>query len=222
MLKHKKIRESGLFKSFGYIYRVSNVILTRKEKESLVIKLAEEGKTTRYIAEKAHVSLKDIGTILRRYTGEEEESPYREKGLSMCTRAFRLFKEGKNLVDTAIALDMETDEVLSLYSDYLRLLNLQKLMTLYRGMGDEDFIMLEYLYNQIKREGLATKRDIYRIIEQAGELRNLDQALIETASDIGRLNSVKFQLERDVDELTRRIDHYDALLLERSQQARQF
>jgi hypothetical protein len=95
-------------------------------------------------------------------------------------------------------------------------------MTLYRGMGDEDFSMLEYLYNQIKWEGLATKRDIYRIIEQAGELRNLDQALIETASDIGRLNSVKFQLERDVDELTRRIDHYDALLLERSQQARQF
>jgi DNA invertase Pin-like site-specific DNA recombinase len=106
MLKHKKIRESGLFKSFGYIYRVSNVILTRKEKESLVIKLAEEGKTTRYIAEKAHVSLKDIGTILRRYTGEEE-SPYREKGLSMCTRAFRLFKEGKNLVDVAIDLNID-------------------------------------------------------------------------------------------------------------------
>ena len=37
------------------------------------------------------------------------------------------------------------------------------------------------------------------------ELRNLDQALIETAADIGRLNNIKFQLERDVDDLTRRI-----------------
>jgi hypothetical protein len=60
------------------------VILTRKEKASLVIKLAEAGKTTRHIAQVAHVSLKDIGTILRRYTGEEGESPYREKGLSKC------------------------------------------------------------------------------------------------------------------------------------------
>jgi transposase len=60
------------------------VILTRKEKASLVIKLAEAGKTTRHIAQVAHVSLKDIGTILRRYTGEDEESPYREKGLSKC------------------------------------------------------------------------------------------------------------------------------------------
>ena len=168
---------------------MSKVILTRKEKENLVIKLAEAGKTTRDIAQVAHVSLKDIGTILRRYTGEEEESPYREKGLSTCSRAFKLFKEGKSLVDIAIALDMETDEVLGMYSDYLRLLNLQKLMTLYREMGDEDFSLLEYLYNQLKWEGLATKKDIHRIIGAAGELRNLDQALIETASDIGRLNS---------------------------------
>ncbi len=95
-----------------------------------MIKLAEEGKSTRVIAESAHVSLRDIGTILRRYTGEEEESPCHERGLSINSRAFKLFKEGKSLVDTAIALDMETDEVLGMYSDYLRLLNLQKLMTL--------------------------------------------------------------------------------------------
>ena len=60
-----------------------------------MIKLAEEGKTAKDIAQVAHVSLKDIGTIIRTYTGENEESPYREKGLSTCSRAFRLFKEGK-------------------------------------------------------------------------------------------------------------------------------
>jgi hypothetical protein len=47
------------------------------------------------------------------------------------------------LVDTTIALDMETDEVLG-YGDYLRLLNLQKLMTLNREMGDEGFGQLHY------------------------------------------------------------------------------
>ena len=37
-------------------------------------------------------------------------------------------------------------------------------MTLHREMGDEDFSLLEYLYNHLKCEGLATKRDIHRII----------------------------------------------------------
>ena len=97
------------------------------------------------------------------------------------------------MVDTAIALDIDTDEIMGVYGDCLRLLNLQKLMTLYREMGGEDFGLLVCLYNQIKWEGLATKKDIRRIIEAAVELRNLDQTLIETASDIGRLNSIKFQ-----------------------------
>ena len=74
--------------------------------------------------------------------------------------------------------------------------------------------------HQIKWEGLATKRDIHRIIGAAGDPRNLDHALIETAGDIGRLNSIKFQLERDVDELTRKVGDYDAILLERSKHYR--
>jgi hypothetical protein len=63
---------------------------------------------------------------------------------------------------------------------------------------------------------LPTNRDIHRIAGAAGELRNLDQALIETAADIGRLNSIKFHLERDLDGLTKRIEEYDAMLLERA------
>ena len=148
------------------------MILTRKEKEGLVIKLAEEGKTAKDIAQVAHVSLKDIGTIIRTYTGENEESPYREKGLSTCSRAFRLFKEGKSLVDVAIAMEIDTDRTMGLYNDYLRLLNLQKLMSMYKELGDDGLYFLNYLYNQIKYEGLATKKDIHGILGAAGELRN--------------------------------------------------
>jgi hypothetical protein len=181
-----------------------------------VIKLAKEGKNTREIAQAAHISLKDIGIIIRNYLGEDEnETTLTGKALSLNSKAFKLFKENKNLVDVAITLNIETDEILGLYNDYLRLLNLQKLVTLYRQMDDEDFHLLEYLYNQLKWEGLATKKDIHRIIVAAGELRNLDQALIETAGDVGRLNSTKFQLEREVEELQKKADHFDALLLER-------
>ena len=198
------------------------MILTRQQKEGLVIKLGEEVKSTRFIAEAAHVSLKDIGTIIRRHTGEGEELACQGKGLSINSRAFKLFKEGKNKVDVAIALDIDADQVLRRYEDYLRLLSLDHLTTMYKELGNYGLYFLNYLYNQLKWEGLTTKKDIRRIIGAAGELRNLDQALIETASDIGRLNFFKSNLERDLDELTRKMDKYDTILLERSQQARRY
>jgi hypothetical protein len=193
------------------------VILTRQQKECIVIKLAEEGKSTRFIAEAAHVSLKDIGTIIRRHTGEEDEAAYRDKCLSINSRAFKLFKEGKNKVDVAITLDIDADQVFYIHEDYLRLLSLDRLTTIYKELGNDGIDLLNYLYNQLKWEGLATKRDIHRIIGAAGELRNLDQALLETAADIGRLNHVKFDLEREVEDLQKMRNHYDAMLFEKEQ-----
>jgi hypothetical protein len=75
---------------------MSYMILKRQQKEELVIKLAEEGKNRREIAKAAHVSLKDIGIIIRNYLGEDEnEATYSGKGLSMNSKAFNLFKENK-------------------------------------------------------------------------------------------------------------------------------
>lgn len=125
------------------------MILTRQEKEQLVIRLANQGKSTRFIAKAAHVSLKDIGTIIRRYTGEEEAAAAQEtdKSLSVNSRAFKLFKENKDLVDVAISLNIEADEILDLHSDYLRLLNMDKLMSMYREMGNEIHLLHAYTEN---------------------------------------------------------------------------
>jgi hypothetical protein len=60
-------------------------------------------------------------------------------------------------VSVAIALYLETYEVLRFYTEYLRLLNRDKLMTLYRELDDKDFCLLEFLFHQLKCEGLATK-----------------------------------------------------------------
>lgn len=47
------------------------LLLSRKQKEKLVIKLAEEGKSTRTIANELHMSLKDIDRIIHRATGDD-------------------------------------------------------------------------------------------------------------------------------------------------------
>ena len=54
-----------------------------------------------------------------------EDSEYRGNSQSLNSRAFRLFKEDKDLRNVAIALDIETDDILGFYNGYLRLLNLE-------------------------------------------------------------------------------------------------
>lgn len=47
------------------------MLLNKKEKEQLVIRLANEGKTTRMIAKEAQVSLSTIGKIINKATGDD-------------------------------------------------------------------------------------------------------------------------------------------------------
>jgi hypothetical protein len=180
--------------------------------------LANEGKSSRFIAKAAHISLKDIGTIIRRYTGEEAAaSAETDKSLTTNSKAFKLFREKKNLVDVAITLNMDADEVLELFHDYSKLVDLDKLISIYREMGDE-INLLERLYRELKWHGLANREDIFNILEHEEKLKNLDKVLYETAGELGRLNSIKMQLEKDIEERMKMIDNYDSILFEKGQE----
>ncbi len=94
----------------------------------MVIQLAEKNLPTRAIASEVKISLKDIGAIIRKHTGEEIE-PLADK-MSIPSKAFKMFKEEKDHVTVAIALNLEADDVICMYNDYLRLLGLSWLMDL--------------------------------------------------------------------------------------------
>jgi hypothetical protein len=49
------------------------LILTRKEKEDLMIKLANQGKPTKYIAQVAHISPTDMPLVLQLHKSIKEE-----------------------------------------------------------------------------------------------------------------------------------------------------
>jgi transposase len=48
------------------------LLISRKEKEKLVIKLTEECKTTREIAKAVRISIKDIGKIIHKAYGDDD------------------------------------------------------------------------------------------------------------------------------------------------------
>ena len=141
------------------------------EKEKLVIKLAHKGKTTREIAKQVHISLRDIGTIIRKETDDDEfattekqkadelkkerEKQERLKYLSPYAKSFQMFKDRKPLEDVAIELDLDTDTVLFFYEDYLRLLKIDWLFKIYHDLK-RDFPMFFYLSRYAQR-GIQTR-----------------------------------------------------------------
>jgi hypothetical protein len=63
-----------------------------EEKKDLVIQLHKEGKTQREIAQVAHMSVRDISKIIRKFEGVSEDK-------SLETRTLDLFYQGKCFKD---------------------------------------------------------------------------------------------------------------------------
>ncbi|MDQ6724132.1 MAG: hypothetical protein M3Z01_07705, partial [Thermoproteota archaeon] len=67
------------------------MILSTKEKESLVIDLLNQGYTLRDIAKKVHVSFSFIAAIRKKIVGEEFVDESSSKTLSIPSQSFKLF-----------------------------------------------------------------------------------------------------------------------------------
>ena len=99
-------------------------VLNKYDKEQLVIKLHQEGKTIREIASAAHISLTDIGTIIRRIDGGDNDDTVETKDIkkkSRETKALYLFSNGKKPIDVAMELDLSASEVHDMLEEYLGL-----------------------------------------------------------------------------------------------------
>jgi hypothetical protein len=112
--------------------------MTRDQKEQYVLELYQQGRTIRHIAQLVHMSFTEIGRAqlvhmsfteigrtIKRYKEEIEredgqmeekgDDDYDVKSKSKTAKAIKLFSEGKNLVDVVIALDLQPDEVRTIY-----------------------------------------------------------------------------------------------------------
>jgi IS30 family transposase len=169
----------------------------KKEKEKLVIKLANEGKTTREIAKEVHVSPKTIQQILNKVTGDDEaEKEQRLKDKSEYARAFKMFKDGRRLEDVAIELDIESPLVKCHYEDYITLLNMGRLVTIYKELKG-DLSMFLQLYARIKKEGLG-KPQIAELLKTPDCLLDMKKKVDIYTSLIWDLHSKKVKMEKEI------------------------
>ncbi|MCD6036601.1 MAG: hypothetical protein K0S67_485 [Nitrososphaeraceae archaeon] len=126
-------------------------ILTRKERERLVLELYNQGKTYREISKEARISPRDIGIILNKTIrwkaeGSKEEqdninskndNQEHEQHLSLSAQAYKLFSERNTLLEVAIALNLRESEATKFYREYWKLKQLHRLNTVYEETKGE-------------------------------------------------------------------------------------
>ena len=173
-------------------------MLTRQEKERLVIDLYNQGTTIRDIAREVRMSFRDIGLILKKASGEREEN--QNKGQpslsSPSTQAYRLFSKGKNLIETAIALDLSEEETTKYYEEYLNLKQMHELRIVYEEIGS-DIVHFLKLY-KLSKDAHMNPEQIVNLLQVSNEyLPLLEQKYKCLSEEIDFLESEK-QKSRDL------------------------
>ena len=158
-------------------------MLTRTEKEQRVIELYQQGKTIREIAQDVHMSFGDIGSIIRKATGPEEDNnniiPLTT--LSKDSQAFALFSEGKKPTEVAIKLGLEANVVDKLYQQFWRLQGLYQLNLVYKEIRRylPSFLKLFKLMKQQKMMSEHHVVDALRFGKELPHLKDQFQLLVD-------------------------------------------
>jgi transposase len=146
-------------------------IMTRQERERLVLELYNQGKTIREIAKEARMSFRDIGVILNKAAEEKtevqgikqnnnnngrEKNQEEQQHLSLAAQAYKLFSDRKTPLEVAIALNLRESEATKFYREYWRLKQLRDLNMVYEELrGDIDPFLR--LYNLSKAKAMGVK-----------------------------------------------------------------
>jgi hypothetical protein len=147
-------------------------ILTRQERERLVLELYNQGKTYREISKEARISPRDIGVILNKaveqkmieglkeqdnINSKKNQNQEQNSDLSLSAKAYKLFSERNTLLEVAIALNLKEPEATKFYREYWKLKQQHNLTLIYEETkGDIDPFLK--LYRLSKAAGMNVQQ----------------------------------------------------------------
>jgi hypothetical protein len=183
-------------------------ILTRPERERLVLELYNQGKTIREIAKEVRMSFRDIGAILNKTFVEKAEGSKEQQEeiqqLSDSSQAYKLFSERKTPLEVAIELNLGESEATKLYKEYWKLKQLHNLNMVYEETkGDiEPFLKL---YKLAKRKGIGVKQVVDILAIANNDLPALEWRFKRLGNDMSMLQFQKRIDERNLYQLNNKI-----------------
>ena len=164
------------------------------------------------------MSFRDIGSILKKASGEMEEKQDKEQSplLSPSTQAYRLFSKGKAPIEVAIALDLNESETTKYYEEYLSLKQMHDLRMVYEEIGGDTVHFLK-LY-RLSKAAHMNPEHVVNLLQMSNEyLPLLEQKYKRLTKEIDFLESEKQKSEQigsQVRILARTLEDYNQQIKE--------
>jgi DNA-binding CsgD family transcriptional regulator len=204
-------------------------ILTRQERERLVLELYNQGKTIREIAKEARMSFRDIGAVLNKVIEEKSEGikqqddaeENQQQHLSLCTQAYELFSEGKTPIEVAIALNIPASKISKLYREYWKLKRLHRLYSAYTELGDEGFGAFLKLYRLMKEIGISIEQAVSAIYAAIHKLPYIENLYEQVKEQVERMQHIRQGLANDIEERKKKISLLDNIITLLNKSARE-
>ena len=180
-------------------------IMTRQEKERLVLELYNQGKNIREIAKEVRMSFRDIGVILNKALEEKKsegskeeqdniESEKNQERLSLSSQAYKLFSDRKTPLEVAIALILRESEATKYYKEYWKLKQLHNLNMVYEELGG-DMVPFLRLYRLSKIKGMGIKQVVNLLQIANNDLPAFERRFKRLRNDVNML-----QFQKRIDE----------------------
>jgi uncharacterized protein YerC len=173
--------------------------LNQREKQELIIKLRKDGKTYREIAHIAGVSLRDIKPTLKKYERKlqtkkgEENNQKTTKKLSLSSRAFKLFSDGKKPTEVVIELDIPPEKVEKLWSQFLKSERMEECYDFFQQC-QYDIPTILSIKNFIKRNNISGN-NIANVLREATDIINLNQTHYNLKTEVNNFEQKKMYLQ---------------------------
>jgi len=182
------------------------MFLSRQEKESLVLDLYyNQGKTFRDIAKEVRMSFSDISFILKKKEAEEEEEKNntnkdkKSEQLSIFTKAYKLYSNGKSPVQVAIALNMPELQAIQFYREYWNLVGLHHLNSIYEKTNGKIWSLWKLYQELIKKTGMDMEQ-VGKVVDTAIDRLPYMETLYEQAKDeVGKMQDKRQYLLNEID-----------------------
>jgi hypothetical protein len=180
------------------------MIITREEKESLVLDLPNKCTPIREIATQASLSFRDIGVIKKKAEEEEEAKQGQAQQIFASTQAYKLFSEGKSPLQVAIALNIREPAVVKFYAEYWNLVQHHSLGRIYEEIKDGIGYFVR-LYRLAKVTRIGVKK-VVKVLEIANnDLPVVEHRCERSKRDLDSIEAEKQNSARLLQELSDQI-----------------
>jgi hypothetical protein len=184
-------------------------LIRHQDRDRLIVKYYQEGKSYRQIAQLARISVRDIKPILEKY-GADKAVEYSDTDgeivdsdslMPISSRAYKLFSEFLTPLDAATTLHIGAPDAIRLYNEYLELSGRGTLAKLFKELSNEEISWLLRLCAVARSKKMSISQVIECVSIYCEDLPMLKQLRDDANNDLEAAQEQVFQYENRVEYL---------------------